>query len=344
MLSSMGIAIAIHVLIALAVGSYVVFEGIVPVPYFNSDFVDTTVSSSPIEEMPSLIEEEALPDLASTEVETVQEAGSSEGGPDLSDLLTVTSATISPRFTMPTTVGNPALLAGNLTGGTGSGGDGNGKGVGLRTFLGQQVRGELAVILDTTGSLFTTVFLVTAEIEENFQSAMKIGIRGAAFYDDKAIGEELIPITDSQQWKGFLKSHADRPGTLDKLKRIYDSLAKYDQGYAYEMAPRSEVKVPNSTRRNKEKPITNYQSLGTPIELLVQSKRKPHTIYVFSDFLDGVDPGYMKELQVLVKRSGTKIIFWNPFDRWKSDLKHYQEFAEATGGEIKTGGLEPTKK
>jgi hypothetical protein len=33
MLSSMAIAIIIHILIALVIGSYVVFEGIVPVPF-----------------------------------------------------------------------------------------------------------------------------------------------------------------------------------------------------------------------------------------------------------------------------------------------------------------------
>jgi hypothetical protein len=130
MLSSMGIAIVIHVIIAVAVGSYVVFEGIVPVPFFESDFVDTSSQSSMIEEVPTLIEEEPLPTVASSQVETVQEeAGGSDAGPDMSDLITVSSSSLAPSFSMPTTAGNPALLSGNLFGGSGTGeGDGIGKG------------------------------------------------------------------------------------------------------------------------------------------------------------------------------------------------------------------------
>jgi hypothetical protein len=130
MLSSMGIAIVIHVIIAVAVGSYVVFEGIVPVPFFESDFIDNASQSSVIEEIPTLIEEEPLPTVASSEVETVQEeAGGQEAGPDMSDLITVSSSSLAPSFSMPTTAGNPGLLTGNLFGGTGSGtGDGIGKG------------------------------------------------------------------------------------------------------------------------------------------------------------------------------------------------------------------------
>jgi hypothetical protein len=128
MISSMGIAIAIHVIIALAVGSYVVFEGIVPVPFFESDFVDTNQTSM-IEEVPTLIEEEPLPAVASTQVETVVEEVGGADAPDMSDLITVTSATSTPSFSMPTTAGNPGLLTGSLLGGSGSGtGTGVGKG------------------------------------------------------------------------------------------------------------------------------------------------------------------------------------------------------------------------
>jgi hypothetical protein len=139
LISSMGIAIVIHVVIALAVGSYVVFEGIVPLPFFQSDFVEAAPSSM-IEEVPTLIEEEPLPAVASAVVETViQEEGGSDA-PDMSDLITVTSATSSPSFTMPTVAGNPGLISGRFTGGTGTGqGTGIGRGkVKLGSFFGSK--------------------------------------------------------------------------------------------------------------------------------------------------------------------------------------------------------------
>jgi hypothetical protein len=139
MLSSMGIAIAIHVLIALAVGSYVVFEGIVPMPFFESDFVDNSSQAAMIEEAPTIIEEDPLPEVQTTEVETVvEESGGSDAGPDMSDLITVTSATTSPSFSIPTTAGNPGLLTGSLLKGSGSGsGSGPGKGSGILTAFGR---------------------------------------------------------------------------------------------------------------------------------------------------------------------------------------------------------------
>jgi hypothetical protein len=149
MLSSMGIAIAIHIVIALAVGSYVVFEGIVPAPFFESDFVDTSEPVSMIDEIPAVIEEQPLPQVESTAVETVQEAGGSDA-PDMSDLITVTSATTSPSFSMPTTAGNPNLI-GTLSGGSGTG---SGSGVGSGKFVGSLFGSRTAIDNALVGRLY----------------------------------------------------------------------------------------------------------------------------------------------------------------------------------------------
>jgi hypothetical protein len=155
MFTSMGIAIAIHVLIALAVGSYVVFEGIIPAPFFESDFVDTNSQTELIEEVPVLMEEEPLPQAQTTEVQTVEEAGGSSDSPDMSDLITVTTATASPSFSMPTTVGNPGVITGNLLGGSGSGsGTGAGKGKVKMNFFGREMLGDnVLFVIDISGSM-----------------------------------------------------------------------------------------------------------------------------------------------------------------------------------------------
>lgn len=117
----MGIAIAIHVAIVLAVGGYVVYEGIVPVPFFENGNIDTSPSEL-VEEQPTLIEEESLPAMITPEVADVQEvSGSEEAGPDMSDLITISATTMMPSFSMPTTAGNPNLLGGSLLAGTGTG-------------------------------------------------------------------------------------------------------------------------------------------------------------------------------------------------------------------------------
>jgi hypothetical protein len=129
MLSSMAIAIIIHILIALVIGSYVVFEGIVPVPFFESDYVDT--GTSVIDDTPALVEEEPLPNLPTSNVETVQQVTpGGESAPDMSDLIVVSSAATTAGFTMPTTGGTPGMISSNLFGsGSGSGaGKGSGQG------------------------------------------------------------------------------------------------------------------------------------------------------------------------------------------------------------------------
>lgn len=126
LLSSAGVAILIHVIIAMAIGSYVVFEGIVPAPFFqsppSSEFVELTQ-----EEMPSILEEE-LPDMNAEEVDTVESASAAEeSGPDLADIITVADSGLTPSFTMPPTPGTEGMLAGNLMGGVKGEGTGTGK-------------------------------------------------------------------------------------------------------------------------------------------------------------------------------------------------------------------------
>lgn len=136
MVSSMAVAIGIHLIIALSIGGYVVYEGIVPNPFFESDFGDAAAPDM-LEELPSLIEEDPLPQIQTEQTQAVQEEGGADA-PDLSDLITVSNASIAPTFSMPTAAGNPGLIRGSLTGGSGSGqGTGVGKGkVKLGSYFG----------------------------------------------------------------------------------------------------------------------------------------------------------------------------------------------------------------
>lgn len=137
MLSSLGIAIIVHLIIALSIGGYVVYEGIDLVPFFQSDFSDSTATESLIEELPTLIEEEPLPQIQSESVQVAQEDGGADA-PDMSDLITVSHSSLAPSFSMPTVAGNPGLISGSFLGGSGSGtGTGVGKGkVKLSSFFG----------------------------------------------------------------------------------------------------------------------------------------------------------------------------------------------------------------
>ncbi len=137
MLSSLGIAIAVHLIIALSIGGYVVYEGIDLVPFFQSDFSDPVATDNLIEEMPTLTEEEPLPQVQAESVQVAQEEGGADA-PDMSDLITVSNSTLAPSFSMPTVAGNPGLIAGSFLGGSGSGtGTGVGKGkVKLSSFFG----------------------------------------------------------------------------------------------------------------------------------------------------------------------------------------------------------------
>lgn len=329
MLSSLGVAVAIHALIALAVGGYVVYEGIVPVPFFESDFDVNTQMDSAVEDVPVLIESEPLPEFQSAVVETVQEPGGGESGPDMSDLITVSSVNTSPSFSMPTTVGTPGLLVGSLTGGAGSG-SGKGRGVGMGTFFGQKVSGNLAVILDISGSIDAEIFKkVDMELENNFQYAKKIGVAGSTFTDDNVKGGKLIPFEDSDFW-GKGKSRAD-----------FQAVARGGNGYTYEH-PKEGGTAENRARRKDGTPFY-LQSHGKALELLLNSRDCPEVIYVISDFMDTVNNNYMKKIQDLALQTKVKIIFWSPFESWRAGRgraeNEYKALAEATGGEVKIGGL-----
>jgi len=142
MVSSMAVAIVIHFIIALSIGGYVVYEGIVPNPFFESDFSDGGTPDI-MEEMPTLLEEEPLPMVQTEQTQVVEEEGGADS-PDMSDLITVSNASIAPTFSMPTVAGSPGLIRGSFTGGSGSGeGTGIGKGkVKLGSYFGGKNMGS----------------------------------------------------------------------------------------------------------------------------------------------------------------------------------------------------------
>ena len=54
------------------------------------------------------------------------------------------------------------------------------------------------------------------------------------------------------------------------------------------------------------------------METLLNQKRPPGTIFVFSDFHDGADPKYMAKVANLAKKKRVKIVIWFPFSEARS--------------------------
>lgn len=148
LLPSMGVALIVHLILALAIGGYVVFEGVAPTRIFEGDFIDNSGPQSPMDEAPVIIEEVLVPQIQSAAVQMPQMEGGSDA-PDMSDLITVSSVSNTPTFSMPTTAGNPALL-GSITGA----GRGTGQGKGHGNFVGSHFGSRTAVDNALVGHLY----------------------------------------------------------------------------------------------------------------------------------------------------------------------------------------------
>ncbi len=185
------------------------------------------------------------------------------------------------------------------------------------SFLGSKTRGDLAVVFDITNSMYDATPVVIKEIQKVYRNAQVVCVFGGGFEEEKFDG--LIPFKENAKVQGIVDQYAKGKITADLKKALY-SLKRCDS-----------LKVDHKGDFR--------QSVGAGIEALLRQPMSPGTIFVFSDFEDGLDPDYMAEIKRLVQRKGAKIVFWYPFakgsSKWKSVKKHYEGFAKSTKGELK---------
>ena len=229
-----------------------------------------------------------------------------------------TTPEVTRTSTGPLGVGEGDLGTGAFGVGTGLGDAGSGGGA----FMGSKVQGNLAVVFDITYSMYQANPIVIAEINRSFKDAHVVCVYGAMFTDEPA---KFMRYKSNEAVLGMVKSKSERMNALAVSNAMNEALFS--------------LRRCDSLAAGRGDGI---QSLGTAIENLLNQDNRPGTIFVFSDFKDGVEPAYMNKVQQLVKQHKTKVVFWNPV-RWQKgqvkDRALYEAFAKATGGEVKVGGL-----
>ena len=230
------------------------------------------------------------------------------------------------RFTTPEVTRTSTGPLGVGEGDLGTGAFGVGSGLGEAgdggAFMGAKVQGNLAVVFDITKSMYSANPIVIAEIKRSFEEAHVVCVYGAQFTDQPA---KLVRYKSNEEVLAQVKSASEKIGAVAVSKAMNEALFS--------------LRRCDSLARSRQFAL---QSLGTAIENLLNQDNRPGTIFVFSDFKDGVEPAYMNKVQELVKQHGTKVVFWKP-TRWQKgqteDRALYEAFAKATRGEVKAGGL-----
>ena len=236
----------------------------------------------------------------------------------MADLLTVdavakyTAPDVKRSFEGPVGMGEADLGKGAFGLGTGMDGTSNG-----REFFGEKTQGNLAVIFDVSASMYKPNPVVIREIKSTFRGAQVVGVFSGGFTRGDGA---FIPYASNQ----VLLEKVRENGKQDHLRATRDAMNK----------------ALFSLQRCDS--IDGRQSLGYALELLLKQERKPGTVYIFSDFHDKLDRAYMKNVQNLVKQTGTKVILWNP-RYWNKNRSAFQTFARECRAEIKTGSLHPQK-
>lgn len=220
---------------------------------------------------------------------------------------------VTKTSTGPLGMGETNLGLGGVGGVGGSLGEG-------ASFFGMMTGGRLAVVFDVTASMFEANPVVVEEVNKNFSDSQVVCVFGGGFKRDSG---RLIPYKENKPVLAIGEQHGDAK-IRDAMNKALFSLKRCD-----------------SISFDGEDLKDHRQSLGIAIENLINQKSPPDTIFVFSDFVDGVDSVYMKEVRDLVTQKGTKVVFWCPFDpknrnaKWAADKKHYEALIKGTQGEVK---------
>ena len=233
-----------------------------------------------------------------------------------------TTPEVTRTSTGPLGVGEGDLGTGAFGVGSGLGDAGNGG-----SFFGTPTSGNLAVIFDVSGSMAEASMAVVSEINRNFKTAHVVCVFGARF---EVKPGKLVTYQSNKSMQETLQNQSNHTMNKNML-----SLGRCDSIEMKKAWPKGSLKDLSKEARAKQ--MQTLQSLGTAMEALLNQKRPPGTIFVFSDFRDGVDPKYMIKLANLAKQKKVKIVIWYPYSDESefTDRKHYQTFVKTTGGELK---------
>jgi len=243
----------------------------------------------------------------------------------MASLNVVTAASVSDvsalSFDSPMTgLGAPAMgnsFGASLDFGSPSGG-------GSTMFFGTKTKGETAVVFDVSGSMYQAVPGVVKEIKRAFKKAPVVAVMGCRFAPRKADEDhKLIDCKDNPQLLNWAEINgAGVPDLRDGMKKALFSL---------------DITMSLSEETVDAKLTT--QNMGRAIELLVNQPKseRPSTIFIFADFQDPMDNNYLSGLKSLLKRRGTKIIFYQAMDKFAKNQTALEKFIDGIDGEIKIG-------
>ncbi len=183
-------------------------------------------------------------------------------------------------------------------------------------FLGTPVRGRMTVIFDITASMFHSVSLVLKALDNpQFADAQVYAVFGGSFKYPK---QELYVVPYLENSNLHHVEVVNSKGQKRKRDKIYKQLISRKNTLSLEIPKKKKSR----------------QSLGAAIDAIIRESKVPNTIFVFSDFEDGVDIQYMQELLPIIKRKRISIVFYHP-KKFKKDRNTYLEFAKATKGQLK---------
>lgn len=223
--------------------------------------------------------------------------------------------------------------------GSGAFGTGNGLGEGTGgSFFGVNTNGQLAVVFDVTRSMYTAVPFVIEEIERSFKTAQVMVVFSGGFEPRPLT--RIIPYKDNDKVQLLVEINAKtaKQGaqqSIERAKKMNRSLFKVQRC--------DSIQSNHKLTRSSKNIGAGFQSLGAAIELLLNQSSYPKTIFVFSDFSDPYNVGYMDKVESLCRSKKVKVVFWAPFENpspnFKKALPHYKNFARAVDGELKVEAL-----
>ena len=197
--------------------------------------------------------------------------------------------------------------------GTGSGGGGLGSG---GVLFGLKIGGDLGVVFDISVSMHRSIPTVTEQLKKHFAAAQVVAVNGARFHNDGDF--ELLPYKDNGGVRSSVlekvRLFKQNMEITEKMNKELDSLEYCDSLSPYKG--------------------TN-QSLGNAVLELIE-RGGVGSIYIFSDFQDGVDEQFMTEVATKCQEAGIVLFAHHP-KTFRLDRANYEIMCTATGGEVKEG-------
>tara|TARA_R110002096_G_scaffold147220_2_gene306906 strand:- start:3461 stop:4951 length:1491 start_codon:yes stop_codon:yes gene_type:complete len=322
------IAVGVHAAIALVAALLV----ILPPTKDEPEIVASIVAPAPT------AQQEMKKKTVQKQVKRNPASASSAAAPMAMMMKANTTAAFSVPNVTRTSTGPLGMGDGDL--GSGAMGMGTGlDGAGAGSFMGMSTTGQLAVVFDVTRSMYGSVPFVIEEIERSFRTAQVMVVFSGGF--EQRPLTSIVPYKSNDKVQLLVEINAKTAKTgasqsIAQAKRMNRSLFK--------VVRCDSIESNHKLTRSSTNLGGGFQSLGTALELLVNQTTYPKTIFVFSDFSDATNPGYMRKVQNLCRSKNVKVVFWcpfaNPSANFKKALSQYKTFANAVGGEVK---IEPLK-